>query len=878
MFRIALKSVLARKRRLFTTGAAIVLSVAFISGTLVITALIDSTLNGLIGSSYQGIDSVVRASKALNLQFGQPLRDPIPESSLAAVRAAKGVASADGFVQGLPTLLDKQGDRIQDTFGPPTLAFNWTENPKLQGGKLVPGGHAPKGPDEAVMDVRTAKEYKFRVGDKVTAQFPAGLETFRIVGLAGTPTKDQKLAAGPRFLLLEQRTAQALVKKTGRFDYIAVVGTNGATQQELTATLNRTLPSQYQAITGEAFIAESEAAISKIISLFTQPILAFGFISVFVGIFVIYNTFSIVVAQRTRELALLRAVGAGRGQILASVMLEAVLVGLAASALGVLSGWLLANVLKTGLSGAFSLPDGVPPLTVQAVVVALIVGVGSTIISALIPGVRATTIAPVAALGEVAFDRSNLSRSRRVVGTLMLLGGIGLIALVTTDVLKLGIGGIGAGAGLVFLAIATLGPIFAGPLARTLGFALPSLRGVAGNIGKENAGRNPKRTAVTATALSIGVALVTVVTIFAASIRTATQAQLSDQLAAIDLIVDTGTGFGGISPDAATFLAARPEVARINPIRFSVLTILNSKGAADERASKKVGASGTDKAGVPVGESQFILGVDPDTTFKMVKFDGLSPAITNLADNNVMVLAKTAQENGWKTGDKVTAWFPATGRQSFRLAATFNTRVGSGAEYIVNRHTADVNSTAEFKVDSTIWISLKKGVDVEAARAALKPELKKIAPTAGLNTVGKYLGERLAIVDSVVNLIYVLLGLSIVVALVGVGNTISLSIFERTRELGLLRAVGMTRRQLGEAVGWESVIIALAGTMIGLAAGIVLAIVFVNALDEQGIAPVVQIQWMVFIGVLGALAGVMTAIRPARRATRVDVLKAITSV
>ena len=160
MFRIALKSVLARKRRLLTTGAAIVLSVAFISGTLVITALIDSTLNGLIGSSYQGIDSVVRASKALNLQFGQPLRDPIPESSLAAVRAAKGVASADGFVQGFPTLLDKQGERIQDTFGPPTLAFNWTDNPELQGGKLVPGGHAPKGPDEAVMDVRTAKEYK----------------------------------------------------------------------------------------------------------------------------------------------------------------------------------------------------------------------------------------------------------------------------------------------------------------------------------------------------------------------------------------------------------------------------------------------------------------------------------------------------------------------------------------------------------------------------------------------------------------------------------------------------------------------------------------------------------------------------------------------
>ena len=877
MLRIALKSVLARKRRLFTTGAAIVLSVAFISGTLVITALIDSTLNGLIGESFKGIDSVVRSSQAQESRFGQPIREPIPESTLELTRAAKGVVAAEGFVQGFPTMLDKEGERIQDTFGPPTLAFNWTDIATLQGGRLVAGGRSPATPDEAVIDVRTAEDYGFGVGDDVTAQFPAGLRTFAIVGIAGTPTEDDKLAAGPRFLLLEKRTAQELVKKDG-FDYIAVVAETGTSETELTDTLRRVIPDDHEALTGQQFIAESEASISKVISLFTQPILAFGFISVFVGIFVIYNTFSIVVAQRTRELALLRAVGAARRQILGSVMAEAMLVGITASGLGVLSGWILANLLKLVLSNALSLPDGVPPLTVQAVVVAVIVGVGSTFVSAMIPGFRATRIAPVAALGEVAIDRSNLSRSRKVTGSLMMAAGVGLIGLVTTDSVGLGIKGIGVGAGLLFLAIATLGPVFAGPLARSLGFALPALRGVSGNIGKENAGRNPKRTAVTATALSVGVALVTVVSIFAASIRGATQAQLSNQLSAIDLILDTGTGFGGVSPDAATYLRARPEVARINPIRFNIFTILNSKAAEEERATKKVGRSGTDAGGVPVGENEFIIGVDPTAVFEMVKFDGLEPRLSEIRDGEVLVLAKTAEENGWEVGDDIEVWFAASGRQDLRIAATFTTRVGSGSEYITNLATADANSTPEFKVDSTIWISLKDGISPEVARKAIKPGLKAIAPTAGLNSVGDYLGERLAIVDSVVNLIYVLLGLSIIVALVGVGNTISLSIFERTRELGLLRAVGMARSQLGEAVGWESIIIALAGTVIGLGVGIVLAIVFVNALDEQGIEPVVRLQVMLIIGLLGALAGVGAAIRPALRATRVDVLRAITSV
>ena len=873
MLRVALKSVFARKRRLLTTGFAIVLSVAFISGTLVITALMNSTLDSLIGSSYRGIDAIVRSGNAQESNFGPPIRPTVPDSTLDLVGAANGVRNAEGLVQGLPTLIDKNGDRIQDLAGPPTVAFNWIDDPSLQGGKLAPGGRAPVAPNEVVLDVRTAEEFGFEVGDQVQAGFPSGLETLDIVGLGGIPVDGQdELVAGPRVLLLELNRLRELLKKDG-FDYIAVSAADGVSQQQVAATLSTILPPDEETLTGEQFIAESEETISRIISLFTQPILAFGFVAVFVGAFVIYNTFSIVVAQRTRELALLRAVGAGRRQILGSVMVEAIVVGVVGSAIGILLGWGLSYGLKQALSGSFSLPAGLPPLTVQAVITGVAIGVGSTLVSAFIPGLRATFIPPVAALGETAIDRTALRTSRKVVGALMLLAGIGLIGLVSAGTLDWGLAGRGIGAGLLFLAITTLGPVFAGPMARTLGAPLPGLRGVSGRIGKENAGRNPKRTAITSVALSIGVCLVVVVAIFAASIRSTVKAQLSNQLADVDLVVDSGTGFAGLGPEPAAFLRSRPEVALINPIRFNQATLLDSKGAKEEQATR-----GETDNGVPVGESDFVIGVDRTAIFQIANIEDLTPKITELPDDEVMVLAKSAEDNGWKPGDTITVWFPKSGEQTWKIAATFGSRIGNGAEYITNNETQSKNALPEFDVDSTIWVKLQDGVDPKATLAAFKPELKKLAPTAGLNTIGDYVGERLGILDSVVNLIYVLLGLSIVIALVGVGNTISLSIHERTRELGLLRAVGMTRRQLAESVVWESVIIALAGTVIGLAIGVVLGTIFVDGIDQQGIEPVVSTVTVAVIGVLGATAGVFLAIRPALRATRVNVLAAISSV
>ena len=873
MLRIALKSVLARKRRLFTTGFAIVLSVAFIAGTLVITALMNSTLDSLIGSSYRGIDAIVRSSDAQESNFGPPIRPTIPDSTLDVVRSAKGVRAAEGVVQGLPTLIDKAGDRIQDLAGPPTIALNWIDDAELSGGKLAPGGRPPEAPDEAVIDVRTAKEFGFEVGDQIQAGFASGLQTFKIVGIGGIPVDGRdELVAGPRVILLQLDRVRELLRKEG-FDYVAVAAAPGVSQAQLTRTLSTISPPSDEVLTGKKFIAESEATISRLISLFTNPILAFGFVAVFVGTFVIYNTFSIVVAQRTRELALLRAVGAGRRQILGSVMLEAVMVGLGASALGILGGWMLSFGLKSALSRSFTLPGGLPPLTTQAVVVGVAVGVGSTLVSAFVPGLKATFIPPIAALGETAIDRSAASPRRKVIGTVLLILGVARTVLSIMGKLDWGLTGTGIGAALLVLAIATLGPVFAGPLARFLGAPLPRLRGMSGRIGKENAGRNPKRTAITAVALSIGVALVAVVAIFAASIRSTVQSQLSNQLADVDVVIDSGTGFGGLGPEPVAFLRSRPEVKLINAIRFNQATLLDSKGAKEQQASK-----GKEKNGVPVGETDFIIGVDRTAIFRIARIEGLTPKISELPDDQVMVLEKTAKENGWKPGDRIRMWFPKSGTQTWTIAATYATNIGNGASYITNNETQSKNALPELDVDQTIWVQLQDGLDPKTVLKELKPELKKLAPTAGINTLGDYVGERLKILDSVVNLIYVLLGLSIVIALFGVGNTISLSIHERTRELGLLRAVGMSRRQLAESVIWESVIIALAGTVVGLVVGVVFGSVFVDGIDQPGVSPVVSVATIAVIGAMGAAAGVLLAIRPARRATKVDVLAAISSV
>lgn len=872
MFTIALKSTLARSWRLATTGLAIVISVAFICGTLLITNLIDATLGTLISGQYQGIDAVVRSTDVQKARFGTDDRRSIPTGTLDAIRDTPGIAAAEGVVTGFITLIDRNGERIQQTFSPPSVVFNSLADAALSPGPVA-SGRAPASPDEAVLDSRTAREFGFEIGMPITAQLPAGLRTFTIVGIGGLGETGTD-SSGFRVLTLTTPVAQELTNNVGQFNYLAVRATDGVGQSELAAALGARLQPGSEAITGEAFTAENEESITRVIALFSKPILAFGYISVFVGTFVIYNTFSILVGQRTRELALLRAVGASRRQILGSVLIEATVVGVVSSATGLAIGYALATGLKSALGRFLTLPGGPLALTTSTVVVALATGVVTTVIAASVPGIRASRIAPVAAMSEVGRDQSHLSRARRWAGPAMIAVALALVLGGLTELLSPELVWIGIGAAMLFTSVAVIGPVFAGPLTTLVGTPLTFRRGVAGRLARTNAARNPKRTAVTAAALSIGVGLVVIVAVFAASIRSGTQSTLGTSLGAgVDLVVDSGTSPGGLSSEARRVLEGSSLVQRYTPLRFTGGIILDGKTAREKQAEPDADLP----PGVPAGNSEFFVGVDTAQAFQMIKLIGLDPPVAKLERNEVLMVQSVLDDEGWKVGDEIEMWFPEKGVTKLRIAASFTTRL-AGAEMLADVATIDAVALPQYRVDQQLWVQLRDGVTAEEALASLKPLLKANAPAAGINTFDEFLGERIGIVDSVVQTIYVLLALSIIIALVGVANTISLSLLERRREIGLLRAVGAMRAQLRSSVRWESAIISLGGTLIGTAIGTALACAFVVALDQQGFDPVVPVRSVAIIAVLGVVCGVITAAVPAWRAARTDVLSAIDSL
>lgn len=877
MLHVALKSLKAHKRRLFTTGFAIILGVAFMSGTLVLSDTLDRAVHGLISDALVGVDAVVRSDNVQESDFGPAQRSPIPTSELDVVRAVPGVRDAQGVVNGLPILFDKKGRATGGNFGPPTLGTNWLDSSAMPTATLR-SGRAPAGPDEVMLDFATARREGYRVGDSVKVQTQAGIGHFRLVGIAGLGEKGD-VTTGARIVVFDTTTAQTQFGKPGAFDYIQVAARPGVSESQLTGALRSAVGRDLDVVTGDQFIAEQQAEIAKIIDIFTNAILAFGYISIFVGVFIIYNTFSILIAQRTRELALLRAVGAGRGQVLGSVLLEALVIGLVAGVVGLFLGFGLAALLKALIGGVISLPGTVPRLTVNTVATSVIVGTVVTVVSAFVPAYRTTRIPPVAAIGEVAVDRSALSRARLVFGSLFLAGGIALTALVLTQTFELGILGIGIGAGLIFVAVLVIGPVFAAPAARAIGTLLTSRRGITGRIARENAARNPKRTAATAAALTIGVALVTVIAVMASSVKSSISTNVDKRMAKVDLIVDSGQNFPGVIPYSVEGqIGSVAGVASTSPLRFTLANFLDTKKAREEQAAAKAaGTPGADDPNTQPGQSRPIVAVDPAVFFGIVQLGTFEPKKVVPGLGEAVVLASVAEENGWKVGDRIrvrTAVAEASALNELTIVATYSQRLG-GAAVITDLATFDRIAPQEFRVDNSIYVTLDEGVSASAVQKAIDSILAKSAPAATVSDVKTYVEEQVASFDTLLAMVYVLLLLAILIAVFGIGNTISLSILERTRELGLLRAVGMERRQMRVAIRWESGIIAVFGTILGIIIGVVLAIAFVIAFNEESISPVLPWGQLAVILVGGLLAGIVAAVRPARRAARMDVLTAI---
>ncbi|HET9005260.1 MAG TPA: FtsX-like permease family protein [Actinomycetes bacterium] len=846
MGKATLKGLLAHKFRLAATALAIVLGVSFVAGTYVLTDTINATFTNLFDEVTQGIDVAVRSKDVFTGQMGE-VRDPIPEEVLNEVKAVDGVKVAEGSVTGFAQFVDKDGKPVT-TGGAPTLGVSISSAPELQAGTTVRSGRLPSGPDEMVVDAQTADKHGFAVGDRVKVLLQGPARTFTVSGIIGFGEAGN--LGGATLAGFTLPTAQEVLNREGRFDEIDVVAAEGTTPEQLRDRVRAVLDPRYEVLTGEELSASQAAAINDTIGRFLSlALLSFAFVALLVGAFLIFNTFTIIVAQRTRELALLRCLGASRRQVMTSVLLESLIVAVVASLVGLGLGVLIANGLKALLTGIlnFDLPTTGTVFLWRTVIVSLAVGIVVTVLAALLPARKATRVPPVAALQpETAFAPTHFRKRRIVLGVLVTLVGVALLLAGLFQNEGNRLVNVGSGAVIVFFGVAILSPLIARPLARLIGWPFARAFRLPGTLARENAMRNPRRTASTAAALMIGLALVTFVSIFAASIKASTTATL-DRTIAADYILQNDT-FTPFSPDLATRLADQPELAAVVGVRLGAFK-LN-------------------------GATKQLIGIDPAAYDRVVKTEVLSGSIADLQSGGLAVKEDVAEANGWTVGERVALQFPRGGTQQVTVKAIYKDNSVNG-DYLLSL--ADYERFYADQADSQILVQAAPGTDPAASRAAIDRVLVDF-PNVTVRDQAEYKAETARQIDQVVNLFYALLALAVVIALFGIVNTLGLSIFERIRELGLLRAIGATRRQIRSMIRWEAVIIAVLGAVLGLAVGVFFGWTIVRALRSVGITEfaVPGGQLVIFV-VFAALAGILAAVLPGRRAARIDVLRAITT-
>jgi putative ABC transport system permease protein len=841
------RGLLANKFRLAGTALAVILGVAFMAGTLVLTDTIGETFDDLFADVYKDTDAVVRQEAAFSgMQGTADVRGRIDASLLDTVRDVDGVAEAEGSIQGYARLVDKAGEPIGDPqSGAPTYGGNWLGSDELNPFAIVAGG-PPEADDDVVIDKASADDADFEVGDPITVLGLGEPRDMTVRGIATFGTADSP--GGSSYGLFTTATAQEFVAEPGKFDSALVVAEAGVSQADLKERLAGVVPDGSEVLTGQEITEESQTELKDSLSFFNTFMLVFAVVALLVGSFIIFNTFSITVAQRTRENALLRAIGASDRQVLGSVLGEAVVIAVLASIIGLGVGIGVAGLLKALLAGfGFELPGAGIVLTPRTVVISIVVGVVITLVAALSPARKAARVPPVAALRDVAVGSTGYgSKLRVVVGTVLL--GLGVASLLGglfgggSSALPL----VGLGVLLVFFGVSVLGRTIALPLSRVIGAVLPRLRGVTGNLARENAMRNPKRTAATASALMIGVALIAFISILAASTRTSIDASI-DSAFTSDFVVNPGTfGVGGLDPALAERINDLPEVEQASGVRFGAMEI--------------------------GGSTQEVLGLDPSSAFDLVDVEPLEGSPDDLDERSIAIFEDVADEDGLAVGDTVDVTFKDTGVQPLRVAMIYGEDQPAGS-YLMGRSAYEANFAEQY--DTLVFVRKAPDVASDEALAAVQREAEAF-PGAEVDDRTGFKEDLTEPVNQILGLVYALLALAVVIALLGIGNTLALSILERTREVGLLRSVGMTRSQLRSTIRWESVIIALQGTLLGIVTGIFFGWALVRALRDEGIERfTVPFGTLLVVVVLAALAGVLAAVLPARRAAKLDILRAV---
>ncbi len=839
---IAWRNVACHKARSAFLAFCIVIGVAFVAGTLVLTDTIKRVYTQVFDEAYQGVDVSVRSRTAFGSMQVKP---PMPASVLAAVKAVPGVRLAEGDIFSIGgRIFDVNNKPVGNQFAPTFLA-SWPMNASLSSFALASGA-SPSGPDEVVIDAQSVSDGKFALGDQVRVQTSTGIKTFRLVGTAKYGSASN--LGGASAALFDLKTAQAITGRTGLFDDIAIAGETGVEPPTLQDRVQRVIGQKYEAVTGTELSAESTTSINDGFSFVTTFLLAFAGISLFVGAAIVYNTFGIVVAQRTKEMALLRALGADGRQVIGSILIESVLIGLVASVVGLVGGIGLAVALTKLLAAVgFKLPSGPITLLTRTIVISIVGGTIITVISAIAPALRAARVPPLAAVRQMTVNTMKQSRTRFLVGLALFMvgGGFAVWGVQSMKLLWLGIGALSMMVGASLCA-----PTIVGPFVHLLATPIRALRGISGQLAEENATRSARRTADTAAALMIGTTLIAASLVLASSISKSTD-RILDQGLRAELFVSAG-GITGVGPDATAAIAKVPGVSSVAGFRVGSFKL----GDSTKRVSAMSAAS-----------------LDTSSPINALDLGLLSGSMSSLDVGGLAVSERVAKDNKWKVGDEVTMVF-ASGTDKLAVVAVYAT--SSFGDYFVSLVTHQrifIDSS-----DQAVFVGVAETSNIASVQAAITTTLKTAAPAATVQSSKQYANQIRAQVNQILNLITVLVLLAIFIALLGVLITMLLSVLERTHELGLLRAVGMDRRDIRSMVRWEAAIISTFGAVLGIVLGLGLGFSLSRLLREQGISVIeVPIRSIVILAFAITVAGVGASLYPARRASKLNILTAIAS-
>ncbi len=851
MLKVALKGLLGRKLRAVLTATAIVLGVAMASGTFVLTDTINGAFNSIFSQSYKNADVVVTGKTAFDNTNGNGVQAPsFPQTLLLKVQTLPDVKAAAGAVTDAQTKLVGRNGKVIGSGGAPNLGFSVDPDDQRFNPLELVTGSWPRGSGQVAIDSGTASKKHYAVGDTIGVESKGPVQDFRIAGIVKLPGV---AIGGATIAAFDLPTAQGVLQRVGQLDVIRVQAKNGVSTPSLIKEITPLLPPTAQVRDASAQVKEDKKTVSGFTTFIQSFLLAFAGIALFVGSFVIANTLGITIAQRTREFATLRTIGASRRQILQSVIVESLIIGVLGSVAGLFLGLGLAKLLKAVfVTIGIDLPTAGTVFATRTVVVCLLLGTVITLFASLRPALRATRVAPIAAVREGAvippgrFARFTpiISAAVLVLGILLLGYGVLGHGLET----KTRLFALGAGILLLFFGVSANAAKVVRPLASVLGWPATQFGGTAGVLARDNSMRNPKRTASTASALMIGLALVTFVAILGQGIRSSFESAV-DQLFKGDYALTSTNTFIPLTTSAETAVAKAPNITAVSGIRAGSARYF--------------------------GHTENLTAVDPSLA-KVVNLDwkeGSTAVPAELGKDGAFVDDKFAKKHDLHIGSKFTLQTPTSKFLKLRIKGIFKLPKGGSPFAFVTISDSLFDANYIDPQNEMVFLNTQSGVS-DANTHTLDQAVSSF-PDAKIQTASEFKTSFEKPLNNIILLLYVLLALSVIVSLFGIVNTLILTIYERTRELGMLRAVGMTRWQIRSMIGYESIVTSLIGAALGMVVGVFLAVLTTQALSSEGV--VFAVPWLsIFFFVLAAIAvGILAAIFPARRAAGLNVLEAL---